>query len=121
MPEDSQLSNDIPTDSPVPEIVLIYADDCPHVDQARAQLRLALEGAGRTPVWTEWNREDADAPALSRTFGSPTILVHGKDVDPGPGRAADANCCRLYPAGDGALEGFPRAERVLAALERGGG
>ncbi|HVA65042.1 MAG TPA: hypothetical protein VNF74_15055 [Terriglobales bacterium] len=79
--------------------VLSYSD-CPHgalalarVRQALAQLALAAE--------VEELRMGAGADAAELKFrGSPTVLVNGRDVEPGPPHQGLA--CRLYAGGEGA-------------------
>jgi len=98
------------------KIELIYDADCPNVEAARSQLRLALARAGMHPGWNEWERSDSAAPPHVRRYGSPTILVEGRDVS--GGAPADADCCRVYRGGDGRLQGVPPAETIAAALRQ---
>ncbi len=100
-------------------IELIYDMDCPNVESARGVLRDALAAEGLEAEWAEWNRESGDSPEYAREYGSPTILVDGRDVS-GQGSEADANCCRVYAAADGALRGVPEVETVRAALRLAG-
>jgi hypothetical protein len=96
-------------------IELIYDQDCPNVDAARAVLRQALHRAGLAVEWKEWDRGDPESPEYTRQYGSPTILVDGRDVA-GAGTESDANCCRVYSRPDGRLNGVPEADAVLQAL-----
>jgi hypothetical protein len=59
---------------------LVYADDCPNVSLARANLLIAFGRAGVKPKWSEHRIGDPEAPARTRGYGSPTILVDGRDV-----------------------------------------
>ena len=61
-------------------VEFIYDPDCPNVAEARAQLLRAFSETGISPRWVEWNRDSAEAPANARGFGSPTLLVNGRDV-----------------------------------------
>ena len=61
-------------------IELIYDSDCPNVEDTRVQLRGVCAQAGLDPRWREWNRSSPDSPSYARHFGSPTVLVDGKDV-----------------------------------------
>lgn len=90
-----------------PEVELVYFGGCPHVEAAREVLRAALEAAGLPPEWREWDQEAAEAPERVQRYGSPTILVGGKDVLKGaPGVGGRA--CRV--------DGLPSAEAVWRVL-----
>ena len=89
---------------------LVYSPDCPNVSLARTNLLFAFARAGIKPTWSEHRIGDPDAPQRTRGFGSPTILVDGRDV---AGEAPSAEVsCRLYEGTGHA----PGAEQVLAAL-----
>lgn len=99
------------------DVVLIHDPECPNVAVARANLRRALEATGQPPRWRECDRNAADTPAEWRAYGSPTILVNGRDVaDIEAG--AGGNSCRVYRARDGRLSGVPGVEQIAAALQR---
>lgn len=97
-----------------PSVELVYAADCPNVGAARLELLRAFGLTGAAPHWREWRTDDPACPPRLRAFGSPTVLVHGKDAS--AGGAADAACCRVYAQTDGKLTGAPPAERIAAAL-----
>jgi hypothetical protein len=61
-------------------IDLIFDADCPNVENARVQLRRACEQLGLEPRWRDWQVDDPAVPDYARGFGSPTILVEGRDV-----------------------------------------
>lgn len=93
-----------------PQVQLIYFDGCPNVDAARAAVRAALDATGiATPV-EEVDVGRPDAPAWARGWGSPTILVDGRDVT-GATRA-EAAACRLYRGG------APEVAAITHALAR---
>lgn len=84
-------------------------------------LSRALQEVGAPAVWTEWNTGDPACPESLRGFGSPTVLVNGKDVAPGPhpwARWEEANGprCRVYREGDVILGGPPLGAIVAALL-----
>ena len=94
----------------VATVELVYAPDCPNVELARTNLRLGFGLAMMAPEWTEHRIGDLQAPARTRGYGSPTVLVDGHDVAglaPGP-----EACCRVY---DG--RGAPAPEQIAAALK----
>ena len=98
------------------EVELVYDADCPNVSDARAQLLRAFAKAKIAPSWQEWRLDDVDAPARIRGYGSPTILVDGKDVS-GTGKAGGASC-RLYVQPNGSMGKAPTAEMITIALRR---
>lgn len=98
----------------MPVVELVYDEGCPNVANARAQLLRAFAQAGMPARWQEWLATDADAPARVRGYGSPTVLVDGKDVigvEPTP----EMRSCRLYAQADGP-RGAPPIEAIVAAL-----
>lgn len=102
----------------MPRIELIYSPDCPNVAAARAQLVKAFAEARLAPQWSEHSTADPGLPAHARGFGSPTILVDGRDVAGAiPGGSAD--CCRLYTDETGSRTEVPSVSSVVAALTRG--
>jgi hypothetical protein len=98
-----------------PRVELIHAPDCPNVEDARRVLSAAFVEAGLEPSWSEWDRESPESPPHARRYGSPTILVDGRDVagvEPQDG----SDCCRVYDDGSGGFKGVPSVERISAAL-----
>ncbi len=96
----------------MPNIEFLYFPDCPNVDAARNQLRDALLFAGLTLNWTEHDVTAADCPARMQGYGSPTILVDGRDV--AGGSPGDGSSCRVYAGSE--LLGVPPLAVILAAL-----
>ncbi|HSA94231.1 MAG TPA: MerC family mercury resistance protein [Terriglobales bacterium] len=95
-------------------VELIYDRDCPNIGEARAELLRAFERAGASPRWEEWERSAAESPSYVRQFGSPTVLVDGKDVAPME-EVAGEGCCRLYGEDSGTLRA-PSAEQIAVKL-----
>lgn len=91
---------------------LVYGTDCPNVPLARANLLLGFALAGVKPNWSEQRIGDPEAPAHTRGYGSPTILVDGRDVYGMPPSAEIS--CRIYD-GLGSAHA-PAAEQIAAAL-----
>lgn len=100
-----------------PTVELVYDADCPNVGPARTQLMRAYAMTGLPARWREWRRDHTHAPERVRKFGSPTILVNGKDILPAP---ADAACCRVYAQADGTMAGVPPVERIASAISNAG-
>ena len=85
----------------MPRVELIYDKDCPNIQGARAALLQGFVEAGLQPSWTEWDRKSAESPPHVRQYGSPTILVDGRDVA-GAEPADRSDACRVYDHGLGA-------------------
>ena len=101
-------------------VELVFDADCPHIDQARSVLRSALEELGTGDAsWTEWDRASANTPREYRHYGSPTILVNGRDVAAGSVAPveADGSTCRLYVDDSGGVSGAPSTALILAAIQ----
>lgn len=101
-------------------VELVYDPGCPNVDKARAVLTRALQEAEVPAVWTEWDTDDPECPENRKAYGSPTILVNGGDVAPGPHQWASREApagprCRLYREGSEVL-GTPPLSTVRAAI-----
>ncbi len=96
-------------------VELIYDADCPNVVGTRSQLIRAFTRTGISARWTEWERGSSDTPDYARAYGSPTLLVDGKDI---AGVAPDAGtrACRVYSDGRGNLSRTPAIEAICAAL-----
>lgn len=104
------------------QIELVYDTGCPNVGLARDTLTAACREAGVPAVWTEWNSEDALCPAYARNLGSPSILINGEDVAPGPHpwtrRApGEGPRCRVYRDGDAIVPAPPQTRVELAIVE----
>jgi hypothetical protein len=96
----------------MPVIDFIYDDTCPNVEAARANLREALGQAGLPAAWSEHRIGDPSVPERTRGFGSPTILVDGRDV--AGVQPSTEQCCRVYATGGG----VPPVELIVRALTR---
>lgn len=97
-------------------VVLIRDSQCPNVEAARSNLRRAFETIGQTPRWREFDRDALETPGEWRAYGSPTILVDGRDVaqtEPISG----GNSCRVYRSPEGRLVGIPSVELIATALK----
>ena len=71
-------------------------------------------------VWTEWSTDDAGCPERARNLGSPTVLVNGEDVAPGPHPWArrepdEGPRVRMYRDGDSIIP-VPPQRRIAQAI-----
>ena len=94
------------------KVELLYDRACPNVTGARENLSEALQSMNLPARWTEWDQASAEAPAYVRHFGSPTVLIDGRDIT-GAEPSTEVSCCRLYEA-----SGVPSTALIRTALER---
>ncbi len=90
----------------MPGIELVYFDGCPNLSEARLRIAEALTRTAMPQHWTEWNIDDPTTPDDRRGYGSPTVLIDGRDVaggESGAGRGCVA-------------AGAPSVARLVAAL-----
>ncbi len=102
----------------MPRVELIYDSDCPNIRHATKALLRAFSEAGLQPSWMEWDRKSPDSPAYARRYGSPTVLVNGRDVTGVP-PTEDSDSCRIYDHGTGDLRGAPPINVIASALANG--
>ena len=96
-------------------VELIYDGDCPNVANARANLLRAFAEAKHPARWVEWKRSDPASPPHVRGYGSPTVLVDGRDVA-GVEPSGDVTCCRLYTSVSSESSGAPPVEILTSAM-----
>lgn len=97
-------------------IEVLYFDDCPNHEQLLEHLPRLLEREGIDAEIALHRVPDAEHAQRERFLGSPTIRVHGLDVDPGAAHRSDYGLkCRLYPTPAG-LRGLPPDQWILDAL-----
>ena len=65
-------------------IELLYRCGCAGVETARVNIGESLRTLGISPSWIEYDLESESAPAELKRYGSPTILINGRDVFPIP-------------------------------------
>lgn len=91
-------------------VELLYFDGCPHVPAAREQVRRAFELVDLAPHWVEV--DVTDCPDPERQFGSPSVLVNGREITgASPGGAL---ACRVYLDSD--MPGAPPLATIVSAL-----
>lgn len=66
-------------------------------------------------TWTEWEQSSPDAPSYVRSFGSPTVLIDGRDVA-GDAPGNEPSCCRLYESVENGKSDIPSEALIQAAL-----
>ena len=91
-----------------PNIELVYFEGCPNAVAARENIQAAVAATLSDPVvWSEWDLLAESTPEDFKRYGSPTVLVDGRDVTgDGPGDVAMA--CRA--------DGAPSIEAIAAKL-----
>ena len=99
------------------QVQLLSFPGCPHADGARRALRRALAAAGLPQGFEDVDVTAVGTPDALRRWGSPTILVDGRDI---AGDAPAGPSCRIYRAG-GADQGVPPDELIARALSEARG
>lgn len=94
------------------KIELVYFEGCPNAEAARKNLRKACSELGLANDWKEWDQEDDSTPQHLKAFGSPSILVEGKDVAGATGNGSEQSC-RLYEGSHNA----PDVETIRTAIQ----
>lgn len=97
-------------------VELVYEMSCPNIEAAREQLLKAFQEIKITPHWQEWETSNPEAPEHVLGYGSPTILINGKDVC-GEKPAENNNCCRVYTDPGGRYKGVPELSDIVEALK----
>ena len=90
-----------------PRMELVYFEGCPHADTARSRLRKAMTAAGLEPQWDEWDTGRETTPSTYRRFGSPTILLDGRDIS-GGAEGSGLGCV---------IAGAPPVATIVGALQ----
>ncbi|MCC6774465.1 MAG: hypothetical protein IT360_25035 [Gemmatimonadaceae bacterium] len=88
-------------------VELVYFEGCPRAQDARRRVGEAMRHAGIPGVWKEWDTLDPATPAQYQRFGSPTVLVAGRDVSGGDDVGSGMRCV---------VGGGPSVETILCAL-----
>ena len=89
------------------KIELVFFEGCPNAAQARENLNAALLTSGKPPTWHEWDVGSSATPEEYRVYGSPTVLIDGRDVT-GPSGESQAMACRA--------DGAPSVAAILEKL-----
>ncbi len=97
------------------KIEIIYFNGCPNIQAAKDNIKAACKELGIEGSVQEWNQNDDNAPDFTKKYGSPTVLVNGKDVAGDPGDCCTSGSCRIYTD----MTGIPSVELIRTALERG--
>jgi len=96
------------------KIQLLSFPGCPNAPAAREALKRALIARGLPPRFVEVDVSDPNTPAPLRAWGSPTILVDGRDVT---GASPTGPGCRLYDAVSDGSARAPGDRLIEAAID----
>jgi mercuric ion transport protein len=97
-------------------VEFIYEKECPNVELTRSQLLQAFSKLKIKPHWMEWEISDVSAPDYVRHYGSPTILINGKDIGESE-NPLNPQQCRLYINSDNTMSGVPPIENIMNAIQ----
>jgi hypothetical protein len=93
---------------------ILYVPDCPGAEALDRRLGPLLQARPDIEVIRQIVTTNDEAERLAMT-GSPTILVDGTDLFPGPTRPPSLSC-RLYPDDQGHLGPAPTSAQLHQAL-----
>ena len=96
---------------PVLRIQFLSFDDCPLAAAARSTLERAMAEFGLK----DYESVDVlhpDTPEEMKSWGSPTILINGEDVD--EHQMGDGVGCRVYDSEDG----VPTQQSIMNAIRK---
>lgn len=97
------------------KVEIIYDHDCPNVGEAKKRLKEAFVRLKLDQEWQEWERSDKKAPSYVLQYGSPTILVNGRDIF--EDLETSGNSCRIYKTEKGMIQSVPSVEQICVALQ----
>jgi hypothetical protein len=99
-----------------PHVEILYVAGCPHNERARALVEHVAAELQIAPTIELVEVPDAESAKELRFFGSPTIRVNGRDVEPHADRPYDfVLACRIYRGWRGTT-GWPTSLWVREAL-----
>ncbi len=91
-----------------PSIEFLYFDGCPNTPQLREYLEAALEQSNGSFAAIDLTK--LDETDIRRGYGSPTILINGRDLFDMPEPTSPNMSCRIYPGG------LPDTNTLIAKL-----
>jgi len=92
------------------QIQFLYFDGCPNASILEASLAEALTRSGADHPYQRIDLSSGSTDEPIMGFGSPTILVDGKDLFDSPASVAGHLSCRIYP------DGLPDTETISLKL-----
>jgi len=105
----SQAGDQIAMDTQADQsIEFLYFDGCPNTPQLREYLEAALDQSNGS--FTAIDLTKLPETDIRRGYGSPTILVDGRDLFDMPEPNAPTMNCRIYPGG------LPKTDTLIAKL-----
>jgi hypothetical protein len=97
-------------------IQFLYFEGCPSHEAALERLHSVLAEEGIAPE-IEIIKVETEEQAQELHFsGSPTILVHGQDIDPPAHNTPYRLTCRTYQWEDGRISPLPSTSMIRRAL-----
>jgi len=95
-------------------IELIYFDGCPNEDAARKNIKNICKKSEQSIEFKEWEQSNEDLPEYAKGYGSPTVLVNGKDIVGEEPNGCEHGGCRIYSG----MTGIPSIEIIEEAIEK---
>ena len=99
------------------KVELLWWEGCPSTEKALEELRAALAEQGLDPEGVELREVTSDEQAeRERFFGSPTIRIEGRDLQPAAEGEPVGLSCRVYRLRDGRPSPTPDPADLRDAL-----
>ncbi len=99
------------------KVEILYFEGCPNHAPTVQRVREAADALGVDVEVIERNVGEIDDAASVGFRGSPTVLVAGREVEPGTGEATSSAACRTFSSGTG----VPDRAVIEKALRDNGG
>jgi hypothetical protein len=91
-------------------VEMLYFEGCPNTQTMRERLREAVGRLGDGVASVEVDLESLPMDDARRGYGSPTVLVNGRDLMGMAKPEATELSCRIYP------EGVPSSDAIAAMI-----
>ena len=100
------------------QIDLFISPGCPHAEDARQLVEVAIAESGAAATFTVHTIADYETARARRYFGSPTIRIDGVEVEYAEREPEEFSTgCRYYNTAEG-WQPLPRKELILRGIAR---
>ena len=94
------------------QLIVLYFDGCPNTPKMIQSAQRAAKDLGQGWEVVTTDLQELDENDLRRGYGSPTLLLNGRDLFRAPTPTSSALSCRHY------ADGLPDERAIIAAIRR---